>query len=183
VRLFHGLDLKILSSQTDPRTQNLVTAMLLQLNYSQDNIEISLRSKSMRMFKILPTLTSRDSHGQELRILSFQTDPRTQSQATVTLHQMRLHSLNIISTITIIRKICPINKLTRKYGDLLTQTLRLLTGQEARMLSFQMEAKTQSLDMDTLPQQNYINIKQDIMDSEYNTGNQRICHITIIFKL
>ena len=46
-----------------------------------------------------------------------------------------------------------------------------------------MEAKTQSLDMDMLPQQNYINIKQDIMDSEYNTGNQRICDITIIFKL
>merc|ERR1711957_39262 len=98
-------------------------------------------------------------------------DPRTQSQATVTLPQLRLHSLSII---TIIRKICPKNKLTRKYGDLLTQTLRLLTGQEARMLSFQMEAKTQNQDMDTLLQQNYINIKQDTMDSEYNTGNQGI---------
>jgi len=168
VRLFHGLDLKILSSQTDPRTQNLVTAMSLQLNYSQDNIEISLRSKSMRMFKISPTLTSRDSHGQELRILSFQMDPRTQSLVTVTLPQLRLHSLNIISTITIIRKICQINKLTRKYGDLPTQTPRLSTGQEARMLSFQMEAKTQNQDTDTLLQQNYINIKQDTMDSEYN---------------
>jgi hypothetical protein len=157
--------------------------MLLQLNFLQDNIEISLRSKSMRMFKISPTLTSKDSHGQELRILSFLTDPRTQSQATVTLLQLRLHSLNIISIITIIRKICPTSKLTRKFGDLLTQTLRLLTGQEARMLSFQMEAKTQSLDMDTLLQQNYININLDTMGSDHNTGNQGICHITIIFKL
>lgn len=31
-----------------------------------------------------------------------------------------------------------------------------------------MEAKTQKQDTDTLLQQNYINIKQDIMDSEYN---------------
>jgi len=46
-----------------------------------------------------------------------------------------------------------------------------------------MEAKTQNQDMDTLLQQNYINIKQDTMDSEYNTGNQGIYHITIIFKL
>ena len=51
-------------------------------------IEILLKSKSMSKFMILPETMSTHSLGPELKMLLFQTEAKTLSQATVMLIQM-----------------------------------------------------------------------------------------------
>jgi len=72
---FHGQDLKPLLSQT-------VVKLLLKLHqlFIKDTTEILARKASMKMFKISLTSMSKDSHGQEVRLLSSQMDLKLLSQ-------------------------------------------------------------------------------------------------------
>lgn len=156
VRFWTGLEAKNHSFLTEARIQrvdmvmsSLLISCNIRISITNTTIiftETSVRSKLMKMFKISPTLMLKDYHGQELLKLIMWMGSQTQNLATDMLLQLAFSPL-IIEIMISLR-----SKLMKKSKVLLTHWPSILTGIEAKNHSFLMEARTQKVDMATLPQ-------------------------------